>query len=228
MPGARGSEPVVVAEKVSIAYGKSIAVVDASFVLPRGVSLIIGPNGSGKTTVLKAIAGLLKPVKGRLRVLGVDPYKHISLIARRAVYVPEGDPYPPSIRVDDLVERVSKAYGSTVVEKYLELLGLERYTGRRAGELSYGTRRRLLLLEALSLPRELILLDEPYKGLDKDNRRIVSQALAEKAGEGVSVVMASHIMPRLGIDYVVVMEDGRTTYTGEPRKEEIICTVIEC
>ena len=220
--------PVVRAEGLELRYGKLRAVTGLTVEIPRGVALLIGPNGSGKTTLIRAIAGLLKPSRGRLEVLGLDPYEELGRLAGRIMYLPEYDPYPLTVSVGHVVEVLSQAYGSSAVEEAVDLLGLRGSLGKAVGELSHGMRRRLSLVEALASGRELILLDEPYRGLDKASRQVVSRALEALAERGASMIIASHVVPKMPIDYVVIMENGRLVYSGEPDMDRVVCTVVEC
>ena len=221
-------DPVVFSEGLALGYGGITAVKDATFAAYRGRNLVIGPNGSGKTTLLKAMAGLLKPLKGTIRVLGLNPYRDLGRLVSRLLYVPEGDPYPDNVMVSDVVSAMEELYGSSEAREAVELLGLERFIGKRVKELSQGMRRRLVLAEAIASRRELLLLDEPYRGLDKGSRGLVSEALEELASKGSTLIMTSHIMPRFDVDHVIVVEDGSVTYAGAPDKERILCIVIEC
>ncbi|MGQ9707911.1 MAG: metal ABC transporter ATP-binding protein, partial [bacterium] len=172
------------------AYQRTVALQEVSFLLELGQFLgIIGPKGSGKTTLLKAVLGLIKPVKGRVRVLGVDGGK-LTKVRRRIGYVPQRKPIDPNFPASVLDAVLMGGYssmgflhspGRKEQEKALKVLsavGLEGNTGHIAGHLSGGQQQRLFLARALMPEPEILLLDEPTAGVDVATRRQIVELVS--------------------------------------------------
>lgn len=170
--------PVVEVSGLRKTYGRTVAVDDVSFDVRRGeIFGLIGPNGAGKTTVLRTIAGLLAPSSGEVRVRGMPPRR---AVARVNVGYFAGDfTLPGSVRA---CHWGSLATGNAITP--------ER---RRIRTLSRGTRQLLGLRTVLSRTHlALVLLDEPWEGLDMDGTRWLSRTIEAKRDRGAAVVLASH------------------------------------
>ncbi len=197
-----------------VRYRRLVALKVDELTVPLGKTLIIGPNGSGKTTLIKALLGLLKPSHGFVEILGMDPLKNSRELSRRVTYVRDIDEIPDNIRVSTLIDTLRGSFGDNVV-KAAEELGLLDHQDKRLGELSRGMRRKASLLVALASTKDLIVIDEPFSGLDRMSRDKVSRLLDEKS---TNMLIISHIPPRIRFDYLVVVESARITYSG-PYKE---------
>ncbi|HET9770371.1 MAG TPA: metal ABC transporter ATP-binding protein, partial [Acidimicrobiia bacterium] len=158
------------------AYGRrSVLAGVTGQVEPGGSLALIGPNGAGKSTLIKAILGLVDAVTGTVEVLGTTPARARGRVA----YVPQADTLDPDFPV-------------TVAESALERVGLGGRAGDRFGILSGGQRQRVLLARALAQEAELLLLDEPFNGVDTTTTEVLLDVLAEQRKAGVAVVMATH------------------------------------
>lgn len=197
-------------------YKGLIVLKNISMKIGRGLIVIFGPNGSGKSTLFKIIAGLLKPISGEIRVLGLEPFREIAKLSGKIFYLPEKEVLPANCIVEDVIDTFRELYGSKIVDKYLELFNLSKYLTRKVGELSQGYRRRLHLIEALSSGRDIILLDEPFRGLDSSSRALASEAINYASEIGKSCILVStHIVSRLAPEKIFVIEDGSIRFEGE-------------
>jgi manganese/iron transport system ATP-binding protein len=196
----RGS-PALVLEGVAVAYGRHPAVEGVNGRVERGDSIaLIGPNGAGKTTLIKAILGLAPLVQGRLEVLGGTP----AGARGRVAYVPQADTLDPEFPVSALQVVLMGLYrrlgwlrrpGASARDaacSALDRVGMLARAHDRFGLLSGGQRQRVLLARAIAQDAELMLLDEPFNGLDVTTTDLLVRVLAELRGRGVAVVMATH------------------------------------
>ncbi len=221
------SNDLIIAENLTVGYRNIKAIRGVTFKLPQGATLVIGANGSGKSTLLKSIAGLLKPEEGYLKVMGFKPYNDISKAVISITYIAEHDALPYNVRVESVVEALLFTHSYNRIDEALEILGLKRHLKKRVGELSQGLRRRLALVEALASHKPLILLDEPYRGLDREGRMVVTRGLRSLLGRS-SVIMASHIPPPLEFDHLLVLEDGKLAYSGPMHRLRDVCAILDC
>ena len=191
---------VIELDHVWFSYQASPVLVDVTFALPRGEFLgIIGPNGGGKTTLLKLMVGLLKPDRGMIRVLGQEP----SVASSKVGYVPQDTDFnrgfPISVMDVALMGRLSRlrrgrGYSKEdreKVEQILERVGMLEYRERPIGKLSGGQRQRVFIARALATEPEILFLDEPTAGVDRDFRTDLYDILRELNQE-VTIVVITH------------------------------------
>ncbi len=193
----------------------------------EGITSLVGPNGSGKTTILKISAGLLRPAAGQVLVDGsdlwsADPEERLRL-RRSVVYVHES----PVVMRGTVEENV--AFGLRLrgvpdeearegVREAMEMLGLSQLASASARTLSAGQRQLVALARALAVSPRHLLLDEPTANLDRENRRRVARVLRTLAREGVSVAVATHdrLLALEISDRAVLIEDGLVAAEGGP------------
>jgi zinc transport system ATP-binding protein len=193
------SDPAIVIEQVSFSYGSVPVLSNVNLRLARGDFVcIVGPNGGGKTTLLKLILGLLQPDRGSVRVLGTTPERG----RRRIGYMPQYaqlDPYFPA-RVRDVVlmgrlrPRALGFYGRRdrqLVQEALDEVGLADLAKRPFAALSGGQRQRVLIARALACEPELLLLDEPTASLDPLVQDEMT-GLLSRLNQRLSVILVSH------------------------------------
>jgi ABC-2 type transport system ATP-binding protein len=194
--------------------GKSFHVRDLVLNVPTGAMYgFLGPNGAGKTTTIRLILGLLRPIKGRIAVLGCDiPGESPRMLARTG-YVPEAPHLYPTLTVDECL-RYHAAFYPTWDWKWAdELLGgfrLDRTL--RFASLSKGEKGKLMMLQALAQRPELLVLDEPTDGLDPVVRRDVISALLDYVSQhNATVFISSHLVHELEriCDWIGVMDNGK-------------------
>lgn len=168
-------------ENICKSYGDIHVLRRVTLDIPAGITCLTGPSGCGKTTLLRILTGLETPDSGR--VTGVPD--------RLAVQFQE-DRLAETLTVGANLRMVlGKSYDSAAAQKLLSALDLENMLARTAGELSGGMKRRVSLARALLFDAPLLVLDEPFKGLDAPCARLCMDALAEKA-QGRAVIMVSH------------------------------------
>ena len=217
----------VVAENLTVVYERFRALEDISFKIPRGsMTAVIGPNGSGKSTLLKACIGLVKPVKGRISVLGMD----VDSVRGKVAYVPQREEvywdYP--ITVWDVVAmgRIRKvgplrsiSRDDEEVARALEATGLAELSHRKISDLSGGQQQRVFLARAIAQGSELYLLDEPLTGVDAESEDRLFEILTEIREKGKTILMTTHdLSSTLEIfDYVLLLRNRLISF-GPPQE----------
>jgi len=196
------ADPVVSVRAVGFTYANTTTPVLEGLdfdILPNDFLGIIGPNGGGKTTLLRILLGLLTPDTGQVRVFGKSP----QAVSNRIGYVPQHSHVDPSVSatVMDIVMmgRLSRSswgfyFGSKHRERCLQALErthVSNLADRRIGELSGGQRQRVLIARALAGDSELLLLDEPTAGVDREAERSFIELLHE-LNETLPIVLVSH------------------------------------
>ncbi len=210
---------------VGMAYGDVHAVRNASFDLPKGKFLtILGPSGSGKTTLLRMIAGFDAPTSGEIfinnsPVSAVPPHRRaIGMVFQKLALFPhmtaaENVAFPLKMRRHDARAIPEK------VERYLQLVRLGGYGGRRINELSGGQQQRVAIARALVFEPDLLLLDEPLAALDRKLREEMQLEFRRIQKElGVTTINVTHDQREALVvsDEVIVMEGGRIQQKAEP------------
>ena len=181
------------------------------------VVLVRGSNGAGKTSLLRACAGLLRVVGGEAEVLGADLVRDQRAVRRRVGLLGHATGLYDEMTARDNIRFGLRASGAPVAAAgpVMERLGLSgRLAGTRVASLSAGQRRRVALAILLARNPELWLLDEPHAGLDADNRDLLDQEIAAAAASGRTVLMASHEADRAGPLATVVVTVAGGVVTG--------------
>ena len=216
-PPAVSRDPLVSACDLSVGYGDQPVCAPATFdLLPGQVLALVGVNGAGKSTILRTCCGLLRPLAGRVRVLGHVPDPR-SGVQRAAVATDLGqESFFPTLTVAEHLRMVCFGHGvveaDEVVSDLLEDLELRRLAGHLPEELSSGQRRRLALASVLARPRRLLILDEPEQRLDRVTRLLLADRLVEEREAGGGVLMVSHdpeIVEEAATDVLLVGRDTR-------------------
>ena len=208
--------PAVEATGVGKRYGKVVALRDFTLsIAPGEVFGLLGPNGSGKTTVLRTLCGFLAPTEGRIRVHGHDVVQD-SMAARRAIgYAPESAPLYRHMRVGEFLRFAARLRGvpvnelTTAVERVAEMLSIADRLGSPVPTLSRGYRQRVGIAQALIHSPRVVVLDEPTNGLDP--RQIIeTRELIRRIAGSHTVLLSSHILPEVQkvADRVAVLLGG--------------------
>jgi cobalt/nickel transport system ATP-binding protein len=225
-----GCETVVRVSCVKHAYedGTQVDLCGLEFTADKGSRVaILGPNGSGKTTLLFHVLGLLTPQEGRVSVLGVDPAREWSSIRRRiGVVLQNVDEQLISPTVFDDVAFSPRQYGlpeeeaRSLATAALELLGIAELADRVPHNLSGGEKRKVALAGALVMGPELLVLDEPFEGLDPSSRVDLIGLLHRLTEErGLTTVMSTHdidTVPEFADFAYVLQPGGRIALKGTP------------
>ena len=201
-------------------YGDVIALDDVSFTVAEGEMVgFVGPNGAGKTTAMRIVLGVLEPDRGEVRWRGrpVD-----AETRRRFGYMPEERGLYPKMRVLDQLVYLARLHGLSATDArgraraVSEVLGVLGRAGDRAEALSLGNQQRVQLAAALVHRPDVLVLDEPFSGLDPVGVDVLSGVLREQAAAGVPVVFSSHqldLVERL-CESVVLIDRGRIVASG--------------
>ncbi len=199
-----GAEPIIELKDVTVAFEDQIVLEDVSFTVYPGMFVaIIGPNGAGKTTLIRTILGLVKPVKGEVRVFG-KPAWTLKEERKRLGYVPQilsVDLHFPITAGEvvlmgryarvGLIRRPSSE-DVRIAREAMARVGVEGLWDKPFGKLSGGQRQRVLIARALANTPELLVLDEPTTGVDVAATQTVYSLLREFHDEGMTILVVSH------------------------------------
>jgi ABC-2 type transport system ATP-binding protein len=214
-------QDVVLLDNVSKFYGEVLGVNRVSLSLPPGITSLVGPNGAGKTTLLNLICGLLRPSKGKIRLLGFsldDPEAYYS----RLGYCSQFDSFPRGLTGFDLIYGYLRVHGFSDREAQdmtwasIELVNMTDAAHRRIQAYSKGMRQRIKLAQAISHRPRVLVLDEPLNGLDPMARAEVIALFQRLAADGAHVLISSHILHEVDMisDRVILLNNGYVVAEG--------------
>ncbi len=207
------SEYVIELNNLTKKYGSQRAVHELNLKVPKGTVFgLLGPNGAGKTTAINMLMGLLRPSKGKVSVLGMDPFRKGAAVRQRVGYVPEVYGFYEWMTVEEITYMVAnyhKQWNWTLYHELLDDFQLQKKVKVR--NLSKGMKAKLALLLALAFKPEILVLDEPTGGLDPAARRnFIETILAHYQEEGKTIFVSSHLLNEFSgvLDVVAFMKDG--------------------
>ena len=225
MSAAEGTAPPAAAVEVTDVsrwYGNVVAVNGVSFALGAGITGLLGPNGAGKTTLLNMIAGFLRPSAGEVRVLGEQAFGTPE-IYRRVALVPEREAIYEFLTGYQFVLLSARLHELPDPEeatlRALRMVEMTAPAERATGGYSKGMKQRIKVAAALVHDPDILLLDEPFNGMDPRQRLQLMELLRSMAAEGRTMLFSSHILEeveRLG-DNVLVVVAGRLAAAGDFR-----------
>ncbi len=220
--------PLATAKDLAMRFGPTAppALDGVTADIPAGrVTGLIGPDGAGKTTFMRLLAGLLHPTRGELAVLGLDPVTRADAIHARIGYMPQKFGLYEDLTVAENLRLYAEVRGlpgaryDDAFRRLLGFTGLEPFTKRLAGKLSGGMKQKLGLACAMIRRPELLLLDEPSVGVDPISRRELWRMVRSLADEGIGVLWStSYLDEAETCDHVLLLAGGRLLFTGAPAK----------
>ncbi len=215
------SAPVIVAHNLTRRFGDFVAVDHISFtVQPGEVVGYLGPNGSGKTTTIRMLLGLLRPSEGEAQVLGFDVVRQAELLRAHVGYMSQKFGLYHDLTVGENLAFYAGVYGETRrsrLEEVLDLVGLRAVERERVGDLSVGWRQRLALGAAVVHRPRLLFLDEPTSGVDPTARRAFWDMIYKLVAQDVTALVTTHYMDEA--EYcgrVGIMRDGKLLALDAP------------
>jgi ABC-2 type transport system ATP-binding protein len=218
-------------DQVTKLYGSVIGVNDVTLSLGPGAHGLLGPNGSGKTTFLSLVTGQLRPSRGEVAVFGESPWDNPRLYRRLGV-CPGFEGLYSDITGFDWVRYLMELHGyspreaSSRAQDALEITGMTQAMHRGMGTYSRGMRQRTKLAQAIAHEPQLLILDEPFNGLDPIGRHDITEVLRDWVDTGGSVIIASHILHEvetLATSFLLIC-GGRLLASGTPEEVHSLLT----
>jgi ABC-2 type transport system ATP-binding protein len=217
-----GEQPDTTVDVVDLVrrYGSHTAVNGLKFAVGRGqVVTMLGPNGAGKTSTLDVIEGIARPDSGRVRVLGLDPWRQGRRLRPQVGVMPQAGGAHLSARTGEMLELVAACSAHPHDTRWLlDVLGLTDVVRTPVRRLSGGQQQRLNLATALVGRPRLLILDEPTAGMDPQARRLVWDLIGAVRSDGVTVLLTTHLLDEAELlsDRVLIIDNGALVAQGTP------------
>ncbi len=217
-------EPAIFVQNLRKAYSTVVAVDGVSLEVPRGqIFGLLGPNGAGKTTTIRMLMDIIKPDSGEARVLGQAP----GASRARVGYLPEERGLYRTLKVLDCLtylgqlKGMPRAAARQRAQQLLERVALSEWGKRKVDELSRGMQQKVQLIASIIHDPELVILDEPFQGLDPVNAEMVRGLIRDLRAEGKTVVLSAHEMSLVEMlcERIALINRGRVVLEG--RLDEI-------
>jgi len=214
------AERAVVLEGVSKQFGEHRAVSDMNLIVPRGcVYGFLGPNGAGKTTTIRMILSIFEPSEGRVEILG---HRSALEVRNRIGYLPEEKGLYRKMKAWAVIAYFGALKGmshASAKARAIELLreyGLGDFVNHKCDQLSKGMQQKVQLLASIVHDPELVILDEPFSGLDPVNQEVMEGAIRSLKNSGRTVIFSTHIMEHAErlCDRIVLIAKGRRVFDG--------------
>lgn len=236
-PAAMSATPAVAMRGVSVRYGERLALNDVTLSVPEGqLVAIVGPNGAGKSTLFKALVDLAPLAAGEVRIFGQPTSQRsaaeVSYVAQRGEF-----DWRFPVHVEDVALmgryphlgwfRRPSAADRRAAHAALERVGMADVADRQIGQLSGGQQQRVFLARALAQEARLVLLDEPFSGVDAVAEQVIFDILAEVQAEGKTILVATHDLNTVmsHFSHVAVINRGLIAYgnTADVFTPEVLC-----
>ncbi len=231
------AEPAIETRALTRRFGDFVAVDSVTLSIPRArIFGFLGPNGSGKTTTIRMLCGLLEPSAGGAEVLGLEVPRDAEELRLRIGYMTQRFSLYEDLTVHENLEFLSEIYAlpkserGEAIGRKVDQYDLLDLAAQRAGTLSGGQRQRLALAGATLHGPELLFLDEPTSAVDPESRRDFWEALFELADAGTTILVSTHYMDEAERCHgLAILDRGRLVATGAPRDliRDIAAAVVE-
>ncbi len=222
------NSPVLSLQNVVKKYGDFTAVKDVSLSIPKGAIYgFLGPNGAGKTTTLRMILEIIKPSSGSISILGGNS----ALAARdRIGYLPEEKGLYKKMKVWAIIQyfamlkgmekKAARARAFELLNKY----GLKDFAEAKVESLSKGMGQKVQVLSAVAHEPELVILDEPFSGLDPVNQKVLEELIRDMAGNGQTVIFSTHVMEHAErlCDHILLITRGEKIFDGTVKEAKAL------
>jgi manganese/iron transport system ATP-binding protein/manganese/zinc/iron transport system ATP- binding protein len=232
--------PAIQVENLTVSYGLKPALLDVSITIEQGLLVgVIGPNGAGKSSFIKALLGFVRRDFGSVKILGIPAEKATGLVA----YVPQRGAvdwdFPVTVREVAMMGR----YGvipwyrqpgkedHRIVDEALEMVRMHEFSHRQIGQLSGGQQQRVFIARALAQGAQILLLDEPFAGVDAATESAILSILTQAKTSGRTLVVVHHDLTTAGeyFDRLILIKQRLYAY-GHPRavmREDLLSEVYE-
>jgi heme exporter protein A len=214
---------VIEARQLTKSFGPRAALAGGDLSISRGEFLtLVGPNGAGKTTLLRILATLSRPSSGTLRIAGLDPSRQGEQVRRHIGFLSHRTLLYDDLTAEQNLRFYARMYDlppdSGRVESLLDQVGLGMRRHDLVQTFSRGMRQRLAVARSVLHRPQILLLDEPYSGLDPQAVEVLTALLTELTGEGCAILLATHRLGRgLAVGQrVLILHEGRVVY-DQPR-----------
>ncbi|MEZ5489477.1 MAG: ATP-binding cassette domain-containing protein [Gammaproteobacteria bacterium] len=213
-------QPVLTLENISKKYGDFTAVDKVNLQIPRGsVYGFLGPNGAGKTTTIRMILDIIQPTSGRISILG---HQSAQAVRQRIGYLPEEKGLYKKMKVASLIAYFARLKGMAKqdaerqAEALLRQYGLIEFCDARIESLSKGMSQKVQVLASVAHEPELVILDEPFSGLDPVNQQVLEDLIKNLSANGQTVIFSTHIMAHAErlCDQILLIAGGRKVFDG--------------
>ncbi len=233
-------ETAIEVSRLTVSYGPVPALLDVTVDIPRGKLVgVIGPNGSGKSTLIKTILGFIKPDLGYVRIFGEDA----SQTKGKVAYVPQRGAvdwdFPITVREVAAMGRYGRRRwwqdltqsDYQIADEALEKVRMSEFSRRQIGQLSGGQQQRVFMARALAQEADILLLDEPFAGVDAATERAILEVLQETKQQGKTVVVVHHDLGTASeyFDLLILLKQ-RLFGFGTPKQvlhPQLLCDVYE-
>ena len=219
-------------ERASLRYGDILGLSPTSFELPEGggITGLLGPNGAGKSSLIQLLAGLLPPSGGEVNIFGEAPFRNPAVLVRIGL-VPEGDRFPVGLngtRWLRMMGELSGLSGSELeasIGRSLLAVGMETRAQLGFSSMSKGMRQRIRMAQALLHDPDLLILDEPFNGMDPEARLNLMDLMRTLALAGKRIIVSSHILGEVAqlTERILLLFRGRLLAEGSvPEIRELL------
>jgi ABC-2 type transport system ATP-binding protein len=220
------TDSAITAHRLTRRFGDVVAVDGVDLDIPRGeIYGFLGPNGSGKTTVIRTLCGLLTPSSGEVSVLGLKVPAQAEALRRKIGYMTQKFSLYDDLTVEENLQFMAKIHGlprsgaKQRIEQLLDRYSLASMRNRFAAAMSGGQRQRLALAAAVMHTPTLLFLDEPTSAVDPENRRDFWEKLFDLSDEGTTILVSSHYMDEAErCHHLAILDTGRLANQGTPRE----------